>query len=311
MTITKRYEHMKRRKRAMIALLLIPSDQENCCIHWQEIEAMTRASKPTSAWRNEESHDRHLRFAAGKDIHHRHANISDDSHNHLQNEIVEVVLNYHVLHALHRNLQQIGVRCVGEMNVDFLVPVAVKITELLGEELGSCGEIFVGTLVVGEVVFHWALLEFLLEQVDLIEKEDNRAMFEPRYVDDGFEEHNCFLHLILRCGQCQLRHQEGSTGIFAQTYRSLVLYQALVIATESNKEHQTLDAFEAMDPFLALRTLATNIKHIVGQFAKFEDSFGYTSCAETGAQHVLVVGHIVLGKEAVDVPKEAVIRVNI
>lgn len=69
--------------------------------------------------------------------------------------------------------------------------------------------------------------------------------------------------------------------VFAQTYRSLVFHEALIVAAKRNEKHQTLDALEAMDPFLPLRALAANVKHMVSQLAKLKDSLSDSGRSET------------------------------
>lgn len=83
------------------------------------------------------------------------------------------------------------------------------------------------------------------------------------------------------------------------TYRRLILHQALVVAAQSSYEHQTVDAFEAMHPFLPLRSLTTDVKHVVPQLPELEQCLGDARGTQPRSEHVLIVGQIVLGKQAV------------
>lgn len=93
-----------------------------------------------------------------------------DQHSCLQDQIVQVDLDDHVLNALHRDLEKIGVGSVGEVNVDLLLAVAVEVAELIGKEPASGIEVVVRSLEVREVVSNRAYFELLLEKVDFVEK---------------------------------------------------------------------------------------------------------------------------------------------
>lgn len=110
--------------------------------------------------------------------------LPSDDRNGLQNQVVEVDLDDHVLDALHGDLEEVRVGSVGEVDVDFLLAVAVEVAELIGEELASSVEIIVRSLEIGEVVFNRTDFELLLEEVDFVEKEDDRGTLEPGSVDD-------------------------------------------------------------------------------------------------------------------------------
>lgn len=83
------------------------------------------------------------------------------------------------------------------------------------------------------------------------------------------------------------------------TYRSLVFYQALVVAAQGRYEHQTVDAFKAMHPFLPFRSLTANIEHVVLQLPKLKECLRDACRAQPGSEHVLIVGQIVFGEQAV------------
>ncbi|RUS87380.1 hypothetical protein EGW08_004834, partial [Elysia chlorotica] len=85
------------------------------------------------------------------------------------------------------------------------------------------------------------LLNFLLKQILLVEEEDDRGFCEPLVVADGVKQ----LHT--------LHHTEH--------YHFLIFCQGQVIFTHSYNKYNGCDALKTMDPFLPLRSLATNIKH--------------------------------------------------
>lgn len=58
-------------------------------------------------------------------------------------------------------------------------------------------EVIVGGFVVWEVIPDGLFGEFLAEEIDLVEEKDDRRSSEPGKGDDGFEEDEGFLHLIL------------------------------------------------------------------------------------------------------------------
>lgn len=80
------------------------------------------------------------------------------------------------------------------------------------------------------------------------------------------------------------------------TYCGLVLDQALIIPADCRNEKEAVHVFETMHPFLSFGSLTTDIEHVVSQRTQVEDCFGDASGTETGAQHILVVGHVVFGE---------------
>lgn len=115
----------------------------------------------------------------------------------LEYEDVEVGLDDRVLDTLHRDLQQIRVGCVGEVHV-YLSPFGtVEPSEFVGKVLRCRTVVIVGSCVIGEVIFDRLARQLLLEEIDLVEKEDDRRLLEPRETHDRLEQQECFLHLVL------------------------------------------------------------------------------------------------------------------
>lgn len=83
------------------------------------------------------------------------------------------------------------------------------------------------------------------------------------------------------------------------TYRGLVLHQALIIAAQGSHKHQAVHAFEAMYPLLPLRSLTANVEHVVLELTKLEQRLRDASCSESGSEDVLIIGQVVFRKQAI------------
>ena len=68
----------------------------------------------------------------------------------LHNQPVKVVLYNGILHALHRDLEQIRVCSVGEMHIDFAAGRTIEASKLGYEVLGSSFVIVVSAGIIGE-----------------------------------------------------------------------------------------------------------------------------------------------------------------
>src|SRR5690242_1277704 len=163
------------------------------------------------------------------------------------------------------------------MSVDLLCLMLVERDKSV-ENVVAGGSVVWATLVVGEVVLHGADGELLLEPIDLVQEQNDGCLDEPPRVADGVEQCEGFLH----------------------TVDGLVLEQQLVVLGDGDQEEDRGDVLKAVDPLLALRSLTTNVEHAVGQVADDEGSLGDTSCLDTRAQDILVVGNVVGGGDAVN-----------
>lgn len=85
------------------------------------------------------------------------------------------------------------------------------------------------------------------------------------------------------------------------THPVLVFDQTLVVATNGDKEEQTVDILKAVNPLLALRTLSANIKHSVRELAEIEYRFCDAGGTESGAQEILVVGNITISPNSINI----------
>lgn len=134
-----------------------------------------------------------------------------------------------------------GVGGTGEVGVDLLRLVLVQADEAV-QDVVAGQRIVVATLVVGEVVFHGANGELLLEAIDLVEEQDDGGLDEPPGVADGVEEGEGLLHAV-----------DG-----------LVLEQQLVVLGDGHEEEDGGDVLKAVDPLLTLGSLAAHVEHAVG-----------------------------------------------
>ena len=84
------------------------------------------------------------------------------------------------------------------------------------------------------------------------------------------------------------------------THGSLVFDQTLIITTKSGDKHKAMNTLEAMNPFLALGTLAPNVEHVVVQLSEFKKSLSDSCRTETGAKDILIRGQVAWREETVD-----------
>ncbi len=77
------------------------------------------------------------------------------------------------MYTLHRDLQQVRVGSIGEMDIYLSAFGAIKTSEFVGEVLG-CGIVVVSCCGVIREIFRDCLLgKLLLEQVNLVQEEDD------------------------------------------------------------------------------------------------------------------------------------------
>ena len=109
--------------------------------------------------------------------------------------------------------------------------------------------------IIREIVLHGGHWEFLLKPVDLVQKQDDRGLDKPSGVADGVKEGESFLHSI-----------DG-----------LVFKEQLVVLGDGNEEKDGRDVLKAVNPFLTLGSLTSDIEHAVGKLADDESSFSNAS----------------------------------
>lgn len=174
------------------------------------------------------------------------------------------------VHCCHHKSNLGGVSSAGEVRVDLLLFGLVQGNESVEDVVAS--RRVVGTaLVIGEVVLHRANGELLLEAIDLVEEENDRGLDEPPGVADRVEQSQGFLH----------------------TVDGLVFEEQLVVLGDGDKEQNGSDVLEAVDPFLALGSLTTNVEHAVCEVTNDECGLGDTGSLDTGTEDILVGGEVV------------------
>jgi hypothetical protein len=184
----------------------------------------------------------------------------------------EILLDDDIINCRHDETDLCGISGTCEMCVDLLALMLVKGDEAVQDVVASRA-IVITTIVVGEVVLHWADGKLLLEPIDLVEEKNDRGLDEPPGVADGIEKGKSFLHTVDR----------------------LVFEKQLVVLGNSDQKENGRDVLEAVNPLLTLRSLATNIEHSVCELADNESRLGNTSRLDTRPQDILVVGHVIRG----------------
>ena len=171
-----------------------------------------------------------------------------------------------------------GVSGAGEVGVYLLCLVLVQADEAV-QDVVAGQRVVVTAFVVREIVLHGADWELLLEAINFVQKQDDGSLDEPAGVADGVEEGEGFLH----------------------TVDSLILEQELIVLRDGNEEEDGGDVLKAVDPLLTLRSLSTDIEHTVGQVANNEGGLGDTSSLYTRPQDILVIWHVVVHSDAINV----------
>jgi len=182
----------------------------------------------------------------------------------------------------HDEADLCSVSCTREMCINLLRLMLVQGDESVQDVVTSqC--VIIASLIIWEVVFHWADWQLLLESINLIQEQDDRSLDEPSRVADGVEKSESFLH----------------------TVDSLVLEEKLVIFRNGDEEKDRSDIFKAVNPLLSLRSLSSDIKHTVCEISNDEGGFGDTGSLDTRSENILIVWHVVWLCDAVDIVKVA------
>lgn len=176
-----------------------------------------------------------------------------------------------------------GIGCAGEVSVDLLGLVLVQADETV-QDVVAGRSVVVATLVVGEVVLHGADRQLLLEAIDLVQEQDNRRLDEPPRVADGVEQGQGLLHSV----DC------------------LIFEQQLIVLGDGDEEEDGGNVLEAVNPLLSLGSLTTDIEHSVGEVTDDEGGLGDTSGLDTRPKDILIVRHVVGGRNSRDVIKVAI-----
>lgn len=156
------------------------------------------------------------------------------------------------------------------MCVDLLGLVLVQAHETVEDVVASSSIVWT-SLVVWEVVLHWADWQLLLKAIDLVEEENDARFDKPSGVADTVKESQGFLHTVY----------------------GLILEKKLVIFGDGDKEEDGGNVFETMNPLLALGSLSTNIEHSVGEVANDKCGLSDTCSLYSRSKDILVVRNVV------------------
>ena len=156
------------------------------------------------------------------------------------------------------------------MGVDLLRLVLVEADKSV-QNVVTSQTIIVTSLIIREVVLHWADWQLLLESIDLVQKQNYRGLDEPSRVADRVEESEGLLH----------------------TVDGLVFEKKLIVLRDGDKEENSCDILEAVNPLLSFRSLSSDIKHAVCKITDDESRLSNTGRLYPRSQDILVVRHIV------------------
>lgn len=162
---------------------------------------------------------------------------------------MQVSLHNHVLHALHGLVEQVGVGGVGEVHVGLLARVAHQVLEFACEELLAGIDVLVCAGVIREVLANRRLAaeDLLAEKIDLVEEKNKCGLLEVFAVGNAFEEHESFLHLVLKDVSFLL-----AAPMVCDTYAIAVFHQHVIVSADRDEEEYDLNVVEHVDPLLTL-----------------------------------------------------------
>lgn len=188
----------------------------------------------------------------------------------------EMYLQEDVLDCAQDEFDLLRVRRASVVGVDLLRGCALVQGNKAVQQVIASSVIVVTSRIVGEVVTHWRMRQLLCEQVDLIQKQDNRRLDEPPRVANRVEQRQRFLHTI----------------------HALIFIKHLVILAQRDQEDERGDVFETVDPLFTFASLTTHVEQLVREFSNTECSFRDTSRLDTGSQNVLIRRKIRRGRHA-------------
>lgn len=191
---------------------------------------------------------------------------NDRCHLEEQATITKVLLDNDIIDSRHDKPYLGGIGGAGEVGINLLRLVLVQGNESVQDIVAGRG-IIRSTFIIREIVLHRGDREFLLKPVDLVQKQDDRGLDKPSGVADRVKECESFLHSV-----------DG-----------FVFEEQLIVLGDGNEEKDGGDVLKAVDPFLPLGSLTSDIEHAVGKLADDESSLSNTSGLHSRSQNILVV----------------------
>lgn len=145
------------------------------------------------------------------------------------------------------------------------------------------------TIIVIKVFDHGRDRQLLSEAINLVHEQNNRRLDKPLGIADRVKQCQGLLHAV----------------------HGLVLEQQLVVLGDGHQEHNRRHVLEAPDPFPALRALATDIEHAVGQVADQKGRLIDARGLDARPEHVLVCGCVVGLGDPVNGVEVAIFRTKV
>lgn len=190
------------------------------------------------------------------------------------------------------------------------------------------------TFVIWKVFRHRRVLDLLGKNVHFVQKQNHRRVGEPWRVANGIEQHERFLHLILHGRKVN----DGlkiwyDTYVVGESQRSWVLPRPPPTESLSSTKQESYPLMATTKisavtfskqcilcgpgvslawqqngwcwgenlPFLTFTSLATNVKHAIGQGTKVKDGLHDACCLDATSYNIAVSWYIVYGKESIQI----------
>mmetsp|Transcript_16373 Transcript_16373/g.26855 ORF Transcript_16373/g.26855 Transcript_16373/m.26855 type:complete len:342 (+) Transcript_16373:165-1190(+) len=181
----------------------------------------------------------------------------------------------------------LSVRGTGHVHVDDLALGAIQRDKLVLEVLDTL-LVVASTTVVVKAALHVDAFDLLFKEIAFVEEEDDGGVAKPLAVANLVKERDGLVHAV----------------------DALVLVELHVVLTESDAEDERRDVLEAVDPLLALVSLASDVHHAPVDTAELERDFGDTGGSRARPQKIVLCWRVVGLGDAIDVVKEVSSRVD-
>ena len=76
------------------------------------------------------------------------------------------------------------------------------------------------------------------------------------------------------------------------SYNGFIFYELLIVFTDGNHKYNGCHVFKAMDPLFSLTSLATHIKHAIGQISNDKGCLNDSRRLDTRSQNILVIRNV-------------------
>lgn len=167
---------------------------------------------------------------------------------------MQITLHNHVLHTFHCLVEQIRIRSVRKVDISFFGRIAYKVLELVREEVLRGLYVSIASREVRKVFVDrcFAGHDLLLEEIHLVQEENERRLLEVFAVSYALEEHERFMHLVLRTVCQYLSIPLLIVYRSSLAYAITVFNENVIVSAYCDKEQHDLDIIEDVYPLLAL-----------------------------------------------------------